>query len=113
VQGSALGVSVLCPGLVSTRLIEGNVEQGPSGINLGAHEVELEESMRRAVDPHLVAQAVVRGIYDQRFWLFTHSELKPALDDWLEELRMALRVIWGLCRAGSPAAGRGFFPQLY
>jgi NAD(P)-dependent dehydrogenase (short-subunit alcohol dehydrogenase family) len=89
VQGSALGVSVLCPGLVSTRLIEGNVEQGPSGINLGAHEVELEESMRRAVAPHLVAQAVVRGIYDQRFWLFTHSELKPALDNWLEELRMA------------------------
>lgn len=87
--GSALGVSVLCPGLVSTGLIEGNAEQGPSGVELGVHEPELEEAMRIALNPDLIGRAVVRGIYDQRFWLFTHPDLKQALDAWLDELRTA------------------------
>ncbi|MEQ1808283.1 MAG: SDR family oxidoreductase [Terricaulis sp.] len=83
---SPLGVSVLCPGLVSTDLISGNAERAPSGVSLGEHEPELEEAMRQALDPFEVGQAVVRGIYEGRFWLFTHPGLRTPLEERFNEI---------------------------
>ena len=87
--GSAIGVSVLCPGLVSTQLIEGNAEQGPSGVCLGEHEPELERAMRLALDSNSVGRLVVQGIYQGKFWLFTHPELKDALESRFSEITLA------------------------
>lgn len=85
-EGSALGVSVLCPGLVATQLLQSNFTLAPVGVALGAHEPGLLEKMRGALDPTDVGELVVRAVYEGRFWLFTHPELNPDLAEQFTEI---------------------------
>ena len=85
-EGTSLGVSVLCPGLVATRLVHDNSAHAPEGVALGHHEPELERAMKGAIDPHELARAVIAGIYEGRFWLFTHPELRGELRARLMEI---------------------------
>ena len=86
--GSAIGVSVLCPGLVSTRLLEANASRMP-GIKLSEPEPELEAMLRAGMPPREAGELVVKGIIEDRFWLFTHPELGPHVEARAAEIRAA------------------------
>jgi NAD(P)-dependent dehydrogenase (short-subunit alcohol dehydrogenase family) len=65
-----VGVSVLCPGLVSTNLGENARLVGiddPGWTNFPVH-------MQRAIDPADVGEMVVGAIRDERFLVLTHPE---------------------------------------
>jgi NAD(P)-dependent dehydrogenase (short-subunit alcohol dehydrogenase family) len=65
-----VGVSVLCPGLVSTNLGENARLVGiddPTWTNFPVH-------MQRAIDPGDVGDMVVGAIRDERFLILTHPE---------------------------------------
>ena len=65
-----VGVSVLCPGLVSTNLAETARFVGiddPTWTNFPVH-------MQRAIDPADVGEMVVGAIRDERFLILTHPE---------------------------------------
>jgi NAD(P)-dependent dehydrogenase (short-subunit alcohol dehydrogenase family) len=67
-----IGVSVLCPGFVSTNIAESVRTFGiddPSWINIPAH-------MQRMLAPEEVGEKVVEAIRDERFLILTHPEDK-------------------------------------
>lgn len=83
---SGVGVSVLCPGMVRTRILESERNR-PDALVGDSDEAEaaaraqsevMHMGMEAGIDPEEVGQIVVDGVRDDRFWLFTHPELKNA-----------------------------------
>jgi len=84
-MGAAVGVSVLCPGFVHTRLadsVRARPERfgGPGDVTPGVDPVlDIARGMVEAgTPPNDVADAVVDGVRAKRFWILTHDEyLEP------------------------------------
>jgi NAD(P)-dependent dehydrogenase (short-subunit alcohol dehydrogenase family) len=86
--GSPVGVSVLCPGFVRTRIAEADrnwpARLGPPPV---ADEQPGAEQKRQAVagaidsglDPALIAEAVRDAVVAGRFWILTHPEFNDAV----------------------------------
>jgi short-subunit dehydrogenase len=79
-----IGVSVLCPGFVSTRIFEsgrnrpeefgGPPEEGPGEGGQGRQMIE------NGLPPSDVADHVVDAVRDGRFYVLTHPGMKPAIE---------------------------------
>jgi NAD(P)-dependent dehydrogenase (short-subunit alcohol dehydrogenase family) len=86
--GSPVGVSVLCPGFVRTRIAEADrnwpARYGPPP---EPDDGPLAEQMREAIsgaiasglDPAVIAEAVRDAIVAGRFWILTHPEFNDAV----------------------------------
>lgn len=86
--GSTIGVSVLCPGWVNTGINQSGRHRparfGPSrDTPVAAREraEEIAELLRTGMDPAEVAARVVAAVRDNDLHIFTHPEMRPALDD--------------------------------
>jgi NAD(P)-dependent dehydrogenase (short-subunit alcohol dehydrogenase family) len=73
---SPIGVSVLCPAMVRTNLIDNSERLAPTGVAMGERDPMMDELLRAGRDPLAVGELVVRGIRERRFWLFTHPEFR-------------------------------------
>ncbi len=99
-QGSGVGVSVLCPGMVATRIVDAErnwpAELGPSPVGqLSPDEQELLDAFRQALEtsglpPAEVAAAVVAAVSEGRFWVFTHPEHLASAAGHLERIMQGL-----------------------
>ena len=69
-EGSGIGVSVLCPGSVATRIAESSRRPNPL----------LRAAVATGQTPDAVAERVLRAIRDREFYIFTHPELKSKLE---------------------------------
>jgi NAD(P)-dependent dehydrogenase (short-subunit alcohol dehydrogenase family) len=87
-DGVSIGVSVLCPSSVDTRVMESERGRPPE---LGVeHRTEVAESVRLAIrdsftgpsglTPAQVADAVLDAIRAQRFWIITHPGERPVFE---------------------------------
>jgi NAD(P)-dependent dehydrogenase (short-subunit alcohol dehydrogenase family) len=80
-RGPHVGVSVLCPGFVRTRILDAdrNRPAGPSPLDAGrANMREMgRQLLETAMDPALVAATVVAAVRSGRFYVLTHPELGP------------------------------------
>jgi NAD(P)-dependent dehydrogenase (short-subunit alcohol dehydrogenase family) len=85
--GSAVGVSVLCPGFVRTQIAEASrnwpaslgpppPEDRPGGEELRA---TLRAVIESGTDPAVIAAAVRDAIVDGRFWILTHPDFNDAI----------------------------------
>jgi NAD(P)-dependent dehydrogenase (short-subunit alcohol dehydrogenase family) len=90
VAGSNIGISVLCPGLVRTQLLDNSARLKPGSFEIGSHGKEVEIAMKTALDPMQVGEDVVRWMAEERFWMFTHPELKPYVQQRCEALLAAM-----------------------
>jgi len=96
-RGPHVGVSVLCPGLVDTRIMDGARNRPPelvddrSGIEVTPEMAAAWEAQRRAIaagmSPGEVADRVFQAIEERRFYILTHSDYQPLI-----EARMAAVV---------------------
>jgi len=82
--GSGVGVSVLCPGLVATRIFESERnrpnDSGPSDYGeVGSQARGLIDTI--GVPPSEIAAAVVAGIRENRLHLLPSPEVRPVLED--------------------------------
>ena len=84
---SPLGVSVLCPGAVNTRITES--ERNRPAEARAAHKSSREEDafqagakrmLARGMEPDHVASHVVDAIHSRRFWILTHSDWHGVLE---------------------------------
>jgi NAD(P)-dependent dehydrogenase (short-subunit alcohol dehydrogenase family) len=90
--GTKVGVSVLCPGPINTRI--GEAERNRPDDKAAHTETEAERRFYAGVGPMLsagmdpaeVAGLVVRAIRENRFWILTHPEWKQILRKRLELL---------------------------
>ncbi len=75
-----IGVSVLCPGLVSTNIYAGrrnrqNTVYGEKDSDFGQANLEQQRQwMAGGIDPLVVGQRVVEGLKDNDMYIFTHVE---------------------------------------
>ncbi len=85
-QGTGVGVSVLCPGAVNTRIVQAE-RNLPSGVAAATGRVADGFRSRagstladKGIDPADVADMVLDGIRTDRFWILTHPEWHELMD---------------------------------
>jgi NAD(P)-dependent dehydrogenase (short-subunit alcohol dehydrogenase family) len=96
-RGANVKISVLCPGMVNTRIIDGGRNRPPElqddhpEIEVTPEIMAAYEAQRQAVEagmsPEQVAHCTFEAIADERFYILTHPELTPLI-----EARMAAIV---------------------
>jgi NAD(P)-dependent dehydrogenase (short-subunit alcohol dehydrogenase family) len=76
-----IGVSVLCPGFVRTEIATGhrNRPGGPRPSAYPERDKVLKQLIEGGMDPKMVAARVLEAIRDDELYIFTHPELKPAV----------------------------------
>lgn len=77
-EGTGIGVSVLCPGGVQTNIFRAATEQRPPG----GHEMQtigLSGGLERMMEPTTVGKLVRRGIEEDELYIFTHPEFGIAV----------------------------------
>jgi NAD(P)-dependent dehydrogenase (short-subunit alcohol dehydrogenase family) len=87
-EGSGIGVSVLCPGWVQTRINESARNRAPQFGPVRAPTPEalarreqLAEMLRAGMSPDEVAARVMAAIRDGDLYVFTHPEMRGALEE--------------------------------
>ncbi|MEZ5559133.1 MAG: SDR family NAD(P)-dependent oxidoreductase [Pseudomonadales bacterium] len=86
-EPKGIGVSVLCPGMVRTRILESertrpsrfDVRDQGAEAAAAAHSEIMNLAMNTGIDPAEVADLVVRGISSNQLYLFPHPEMKDAV----------------------------------
>ncbi len=89
----AVGVSVLCPGFVSTRIFESqrNMPEDLRAYNerdsVRAVNAVAEKVVKAGIEPAQVAHAVAEAITREQFWILTHEKVALATTqlrlDWM------------------------------
>ncbi|MAE97247.1 MAG: short-chain dehydrogenase [Deltaproteobacteria bacterium] len=75
-----VGVSVLCPGPVATRIGDAGRNR-PQALGQAAPiPIELRDALAGGMDAERAGRIVLRGIAEDEFWIFSHPELQPAVD---------------------------------
>jgi NADP-dependent 3-hydroxy acid dehydrogenase YdfG len=93
-RGSSIGVSVVCPALVNTRIAESERNRPPK---LGAGEVEMtpdakafDDAFRAALaqglPPAQVAEAVIEAVKNERFYIITQAETEARVRSRFERI---------------------------
>ena len=91
---AGIGVSVLCPGLIDTRLADTSARNRPEEFG-GALEESgpmSEELRAHAMAPEAVGPIVVRGIRANRFHILTHPEVEPMIEARFDAIRDDIRA---------------------
>lgn len=87
-----VGVSVLCPGFVKTKIASSHrnrpgeqqrVDDNPLAQKFSA---VLQQLVDAGVPAEKIADEVVRAIQDNKFYILTHPEMKPAIDHRMRQI---------------------------
>jgi NAD(P)-dependent dehydrogenase (short-subunit alcohol dehydrogenase family) len=78
-----IGVTVLCPGFVRTRIAEaGRSRPARYGAHMvSAHSSAVAELVRGGMEPRAVADRVLRAMQDQELYVFTHRDYRQAVEE--------------------------------
>jgi NAD(P)-dependent dehydrogenase (short-subunit alcohol dehydrogenase family) len=90
-RSSAVGVSVLCPAYVPTRITESERNRPHAASEKSRETIAREAMLKKAVasgkiSADQVAQAVVAGVKDERFYILTHARIKGAIQARMEDI---------------------------
>jgi NAD(P)-dependent dehydrogenase (short-subunit alcohol dehydrogenase family) len=93
-RGSAVGVSVLCPAYVPTRITESErnrPEELRNSSVLSPETLARQTMLKKAVSSgkisaDQVAQAVVAAVKEERFYVLTHPRIKGAIQARMEDI---------------------------
>ena len=82
-EGSDIGVSVLCPGFIATRITEsGRNRPGSLADTAGAPNVpRTSANVQPTMDADEVADEVVEAVKTSRFWILTHGAYGPVIEE--------------------------------
>ena len=83
-SGAAVGVSVLCPGFVRTRIWESERNR-PADIEPGRERDDVMQDLGKVLvlggkDPAEVGRAVVEAVKTDRFYIVTHPGSEGAVE---------------------------------
>lgn len=89
-----VGVSVLCPGMVRTQILESErnrpAEQAPRDAMAEqaaqSQNTFMQAMMATGIDVAEVGQMVLDGVREDRFWLLTHPEMRAMVEGRQQEL---------------------------
>jgi NAD(P)-dependent dehydrogenase (short-subunit alcohol dehydrogenase family) len=94
--GAPIGVSVVCPGAVTTRIAESERNR-PSELQTGPARAHPESDPRAATipgrqSPEEVAASILTGVEENDTWILTHPEMKPLIETRTRALLAAFDV---------------------
>jgi NAD(P)-dependent dehydrogenase (short-subunit alcohol dehydrogenase family) len=75
-----IGVSVLCPAFVRTKLADSGRNRPVGAGPMGAFPEFVAQAIEGGMDPIEVGRFVVRGIEENRLYLMTHPETKAGFE---------------------------------
>jgi len=82
-EGTGIGVSVLCPGSVDTHIYE-SARNRPARLKVDRPAIDLRARMKAVsrswITPEQVSAQVMDAIESKRFYVFTHPELGTLMD---------------------------------
>jgi len=87
VKPLGIGVSVLCPGIVRTNILESARNRperyGPATpvVTTNPHYAWFAERVRTGMDPAEVARRVLAAVRDDELYIFTHPETRQAVEE--------------------------------
>jgi NAD(P)-dependent dehydrogenase (short-subunit alcohol dehydrogenase family) len=88
-QDHPIGVSALCPGVVATRIGESGRNR-PVALGPDVPTPELVQGMlAQGMDPERMGRIVLQAIEEDEFWIFSHPELKTAVEQHDREIEEA------------------------
>jgi NAD(P)-dependent dehydrogenase (short-subunit alcohol dehydrogenase family) len=76
-----IGVSILCPGPVRTRLAQSDRHRPGALADAGNHSEMLWDMIKDGIEPEEAGRIVVRGIRADAPYIFTHPEWKGAFEE--------------------------------
>lgn len=88
-------VSVLCPGHVATNIIDSQRNRPAELLNDSASDLSptaavfrewMTEQVKLGKSPHAVAQEVMAAIRDERFYILTHPEWRPYIEQRMHDI---------------------------
>jgi NAD(P)-dependent dehydrogenase (short-subunit alcohol dehydrogenase family) len=95
-RNTKMRVSVLCPGWVNTRIVDAErnrpaeLHDAPMAHTLSPEEHQADLAMRQAaqtgMSPQLVAEHVFNAIRAEQFYILTHSEYNPLIQQRMEDI---------------------------
>lgn len=87
---TGVGVSVLCPGWVRTRIHEAGRNRpdsaGPSAVEESALTEVISGLINSGIEPSAVAEMVVDAVKNRRFYILTHPDWNPMIQDRVERI---------------------------
>ena len=88
---SKVGVSVLCPGFVKTRIASSHrnrpdAKQAAPSAQATKLAGVLDQLVETGIPAGRVAQDVVRAIKERKFYVITHPEMKPAIEHRMRQI---------------------------
>lgn len=97
-QEQNIGVSVLCPGFVRTRIHESSrarqerygAPRAPDAADSAARE-ETAKNILSGLDPDIVGGRVLEAVEAGELYIFTHPQMKDAVEARFEAIRAAFR----------------------
>lgn len=79
--GTTIGLSVLCPGIVKTSLLETSQRHRPDRHGgAGADPIPMQAIVDSGSDPALLGERVVHAIEANEFYILTHPQVRPAFE---------------------------------
>lgn len=93
-----IGVSVLCPGWVRTRITQSRrnwpKEYGePPAPRAGLLDQQIAELVRTGMEPSAVAALTLDAIRENELYVFTHAHMRPPLETRVENFLAAYRKL--------------------
>jgi NAD(P)-dependent dehydrogenase (short-subunit alcohol dehydrogenase family) len=79
VAGQGIGVSVLCPGLVDTRLIDQSLAVRPPALDPGIDYGQPAPDTASGISPQVVGERVIDGVREGSFYIITHDDYRDIL----------------------------------
>lgn len=87
--GSAVGVSVLCPGMAATRIVQTTAALRPAGAETGAAASTaraMGSVLASGMAPEAIGERVLKAIREDEFYIFTHPEWRRLAEPQLREV---------------------------
>jgi NAD(P)-dependent dehydrogenase (short-subunit alcohol dehydrogenase family) len=112
---SPLGVSVLCPSWVRTRMLDNGRNRpaqfgGPISLDTDSRNAERNKRYAQALasglDPADVAQLVLGAIETRRLYVFTHAENQPDVERRFERMMKGFEALSGEASEQAARSGR-------
>ena len=111
-EGSGIGVSVLCPGWVRTRILEsargrpqrfGPPRDRPANAEEAARYAAVSELIESGLDPLAVGRRVVEGIRREELYLITHPDWRVNVEGRFEAILASFDAAKGSPALAIPA----------
>jgi len=90
--GTQVGISMLCPGMAATRIVETTRELRPGGAETGAAagtSQAMGSVLASGMSPDRIGARVLKAICEDAFYVFTHPEWKRLVEPQVAEMMAA------------------------